>query len=49
VNDTLAQLELHFPVVMSEQLLPFTHCAQVLAGLTQFSSQVKPDELRLHV
>ena len=48
MNDTLAQLELHFPVVMSEQLLPFTHCAQVLCGLAQFMSQEKPDEFRLH-
>jgi len=44
----LVQLELHLPVVTSEQLLPFTHCAQVLAGLGQFMSQEKPDELRLH-
>ena len=45
----MEQLEPHLPVVMSEQLLPFTHCAQVLAGVAQFMSQEKPDEFRLQV
>ena len=49
MNITSVQLDPHFPEVTSEQLLPFTHCAQVLSGLTQFSSQEKPDEFRLHV
>jgi hypothetical protein len=43
------QLALHLPAVMSEQLLPFTHCAQVLSGLAQFASHEKLDELRLQV
>lgn len=49
MNVASGQLDAHFPEVTSEQLLPFRHCAQVLSGLTQFSSQEKPDEFRLHV
>jgi len=48
MNDASVQLDAHFPEVMSEQLLPFTHWAQVLSGLAQCSSQENPDEFRLH-
>ncbi len=41
------QLELHLLAVMSEQLLPFRHCAQVLSGLWQLASQEKLDEFKL--
>ena len=41
--------ELHLLAVMSEQLLPLRHCAQVLSGLAQLASQEKLDEFRLHV
>jgi hypothetical protein len=37
----------HLLAVTSEQLLPFRHCAQVLAGAAQFVSHEKLDELRL--
>ena len=39
--------ELHLFAVMSEQLLPFRHCAQVLSGAAQPVSHEKLDELRL--
>ena len=47
MNVASGQLDAHFPVVMSEQLSLFTHCAHVLSGLPQVASQEKPDELRL--
>ena len=39
--------ELHLLAVMSEQLLPFRHCAQLLSGAAQLASHEKFDELRL--
>ena len=43
-----AQLASQWPAVMSAQLVPFRHCAQVLSGVPQLASQEKPDEFRLH-
>jgi hypothetical protein len=42
------QLAAHLPALMSEQLVPFRHCAQVLSGPPQLASHEKPDEFRLH-
>ena len=48
MNDASVQLESQWPPVMSVQLVPFRHCAQVLSGVPQLASQEKPDEFRLH-
>lgn len=48
MNVASVQLEAQWPAVMSAQLVPFRHWAQVLSGVRQFESQVKLDEFRLH-
>ena len=48
MNVASGQLEAQLPAVISEQLVPFRHCAQVLSGLPQLASHEKPDEFRLH-
>jgi hypothetical protein len=47
VNVTPVHSPLHLLAVMSEQLLLFRHCAQLLFGAPQLASHEKPDELRL--
>lgn len=49
MNVASGQLEVHLPAVMSEQLEPLRHWAQVLSGPPQLASQEKPEEFRLHV